>query len=103
VWARIKGKTENALLRMPFKAAYMFRPGVVQPLHGVQSKTAACRIIYSLATPLLPLLRRLMPGVIITTEQMGRAMLIVAKQGAPKRILENRDINAVAQGPRNSS
>src|SRR5260221_6263750 len=96
MWARIKGKTENALLQMPFKAAYMFRPGVVQPLHGVQSKTAAYRIVYSLTKPLLPLLRRLMPGVIITTEQMGRAMLIVAKRGAPKRILENRDISAVA-------
>jgi len=65
---------ENALLRMPFKAAYMFRPGVVQPLHGVQSKTAAYRILYSIAKPLLPLLRRLMPGLIITTEQMGRAI-----------------------------
>jgi uncharacterized protein YbjT (DUF2867 family) len=96
MWARVKGKTENALLRMPFKAAYMFRPGVVQPLHGVQSKTAAYRIIYSLAKPVLPWLRRVMPGVIITTEQMGRAMLIVAKRGAAKRILENRDINAVA-------
>ena len=96
MWARVKGKTENALLRMPFKAAYMFRPGVVQPLHGVQSKTAAYRMLYSIAKPLLPLLRRLMPGLIITTEQMGRAMLIVAKHGTSKRILENRDINAVA-------
>jgi uncharacterized protein YbjT (DUF2867 family) len=97
MWARIKGKTENALLRMPFKGAYMFRPGVIQPLHGVQSRTAAYRILYSLTRPLLPLLRRVMPNLIITTEQMGRAMLNVARNGAPKRILENRDIRAAAE------
>jgi uncharacterized protein YbjT (DUF2867 family) len=96
MWARVKGKTENALLRLPFTAAYMFRPGAIQPLHGVRSKTAAYRVLYSLTKPLLPILRRAMPGLIVTTEQMGRAMLIVAKQGAPKRILESRDISAIA-------
>jgi uncharacterized protein YbjT (DUF2867 family) len=96
MWARVKGKTENALLRVPFKAAYMFRPGAIQPLHGVRSKTAAYRVLYSLTKPLLPILRRAALGLIVTTEQMGRAMLIVAKQGAPKRILESRDISAIA-------
>ena len=98
MWARVKGKTENALLRLPFKAAYMFRPEAIQPLHGVRSKTAAYRVLYSLTKPFLPILRRAMPGLIVTTEQVGRAMLVVAKQGASKRILESRDISAVARG-----
>jgi len=96
MWARVKGRTENALLRLPFKAAYMFRPGVIQPLHGITSKTAAYRLLYSITEPLLPLLRRLLPGLILTTEQIGRAMLTAARQGAPKRVLESRDISALA-------
>ena len=96
MWARVKGKTENALLRLPFKAAYMFRPGAIQPLHGVRSKTAAYRVLYSLTAPLLPVLRRIIPGLILTTDQIGRAMLVVARRGAPKPILESRDISALA-------
>ena len=98
MWARVKGRTENALLRLPFKAAYMFRPGAIEPLHGIRSKTPAYQIFYTLFKPLLPLLRRAFPGLITTTEQLGRAMLIAAKQGAPKRILESRDIIALAPG-----
>jgi len=94
MWARVKARPRT--VRLPFKAAYMFRPGAIQPLHGVRSKTAAYRVLYSLTKPLLPILRRAAPGLIVTTEQMGRAMLIVAKQGAPKRILESRDISAIA-------
>jgi uncharacterized protein YbjT (DUF2867 family) len=96
MWARVKGKTENALVRLPFKVAFMFRPGFIQPLHGVRSKTASYRILYSLMKPLLPLLRWAMPGSILTTEQIGRAMIVVAKSGAPKQILEARDISAIA-------
>jgi uncharacterized protein YbjT (DUF2867 family) len=95
MWARVKGRTENALLRLPFKAAYMFRPGVIEPLHGVRSKTPAYRIGYALVGPLLPLLRRTFPNSILTTEQIGLAMLSVAKHGAQKRILESKDIRAV--------
>jgi hypothetical protein len=91
-WARVKGKTENALLRLPFRAAYMFRPGVIQPLHGIQSKTPSYRIIYVLAKPLFPLVKLLFPNFITTTEDLGRAMIRVAKDGFPKTILENRDI-----------
>jgi hypothetical protein len=54
------------------------------------------RVLHSLAKPLPPILRQAMPGLIVTTEQMGRAMLIVAKQDAPKRILESRDISTTA-------
>jgi uncharacterized protein YbjT (DUF2867 family) len=95
MWARVKGKTENALFRLPFQAAYMFRPGFIQPLHGVRSKTALYRVFYALIKPLTPLLRVALPNFILTTEEMGRAMLAVAKRGAPKRILESRDIRAV--------
>src|SRR5208283_5284333 len=96
MWARVKGKTENALLRLPFKAAYMFRPGIIQPLHRARSKTAAYRVLYGLAKPVLPILRWAFPNQVLTTEQIGRAMLAVARRGAPKRILETRDINAVS-------
>lgn len=96
MWARVKGKTENAILRLPFKAAYVFRPGVVQPVHGARSRTTAYRVLYALTTPLLPLLRRLMPGYILTTEQFGRAMLAVVRHGAPQRVLESKDIFALA-------
>jgi uncharacterized protein YbjT (DUF2867 family) len=94
-WARIKGKTENAILRLPFKGAYVFRPGVIQPLHGIRSRTTAYNVAYVVLGPLIPLLRWAMPGQILTTEQIGRAMLKVARSGAPKRVLESKDINAL--------
>jgi len=96
MWARVKGRTENALQKLPFQAAYMFRPGVIEPMHGIRSRTAAYRVLYKLAKPLLPALRWAFPGSILTTEQIGRAMLEVARNGAPKRILESKDINASA-------
>jgi uncharacterized protein YbjT (DUF2867 family) len=97
MWARVKGKTENALLRLPFKGAYMLRPGVIQPLHGIQSKTQSYRVLYTLTKPLLPILRRAMPRYILTTEQIGRAMIVLAERGGPKHVLESRDIYAVAR------
>lgn len=96
MWARVKGRTENALMRLPFKAAYMFRPGFIQPLHAIRSRTTAYRVFYVLTKPVLPMLRWAFPDHILTTEQIGRAMLAVARQGAPKRILESRDIRAMA-------
>ncbi|MEO8660662.1 MAG: NAD-dependent epimerase/dehydratase family protein [Bryobacteraceae bacterium] len=97
MWARVKGRTENALLRLPFKAAYMFRPGVIQPVLGVISKTASYRLLYGVAKPILPLLRRAFPNYILTTQEIGRAMLTVAQHGAPKQILEAPDIRAILQ------
>ena len=94
MWARVKGQTENALLALEFKAV-MFRPGVIVPMHGIVSKTRLYRVFYALARPILPLLRAGFPQLVTTTEQVGRAMLRVAKQGAPKPILETRDINAL--------
>jgi uncharacterized protein YbjT (DUF2867 family) len=95
MWARIKGKTENAVMRLPLKAAYMFRPGIIQPLHGARSKTASYHLIYTLAKPLLSGLRRAFPNAILTTEEIGRAMLIVARGGAPVQILEVIDIRSL--------
>ena len=97
MWARIKGRTENELLRLPFKAAYMFRPGLIQPLHGIRSKTRAYRLFYMLTSPLLPLLRKMLPDRILTTEQIGRAMLAVVRSGPPKSVLESPDIRAAAR------
>jgi uncharacterized protein YbjT (DUF2867 family) len=96
MWARVKGKTENALLRLPFQAAYMFRPGFIQPLDGIQSKTPWYRLFYTLTAPVLPLLRRLFPNQILTTQQIGRAMLHVAKNRAPRPILEASDIRSAS-------
>ena len=93
MWARVKGRTENALLCLPFKAAYMFRPAAIQPLHCIKSKTASYRIGYALAKPIFPLLKLLFPNYVTTTEHLGRAMLRVAPHGFAKRILEARDIN----------
>ena len=94
MWARIKGKTENALLRLPFAAAYMFRPGIIQPLYGARSKTALYRVFYTLGKPLLPLLLLTFPDYVLTTQQIGQSMLTVARHGYPKKILEAKDIRA---------
>jgi uncharacterized protein YbjT (DUF2867 family) len=99
MWARVKGQTENALLALPFKAAYMFRPGAIVPLHGIKSKTKIYRISYAVIGPLLPLLRAAFPKYVTTTEQMGRAMIHAAKHGAPKSVLENSDIDELARLP----
>ena len=95
MWARVKGETENALLAMGFKAAYMFRPGVIVPLHGITSKTKLYRGMYAVMRPVLPLLLRWFPQAVTTTEQVGRAMLAVAKHGYAKPVLEARDISKV--------
>jgi uncharacterized protein YbjT (DUF2867 family) len=94
-WARVKGRTENELFQLPFKAAYAFRPAYIQPLSGIVPKTAWLRALYGVAAPLYPLWRLLFPKFVTTTTQVGRAMIHVAREGAPKRVLENRDINAL--------
>jgi uncharacterized protein YbjT (DUF2867 family) len=97
MWARVKGRTENALLALPFKAAYMFRPGLIQPLHGIVSRTRGYRVFYIVARPFLPVLKAISPGSITSTERLGRAMIQAARAGAPKRFLNTRDINALAK------
>jgi uncharacterized protein YbjT (DUF2867 family) len=92
MWARVKGKTENELLRLPLRA-YMFRPGYIQPLGGIKSKTRVYRVFYQIMAPIYPVLKRLTPNLVTTNEMVGRAMIEVAIQGYPSRILEVRDIN----------
>jgi uncharacterized protein YbjT (DUF2867 family) len=95
MWARVKGQTENALLRLPFRAAFMLRPGYIQPLRGIRSKTKFYRVFYAAVAPLYPLWEFLLPKYVTTTERVARAMLAIAKNGYPKRILENSDIKAI--------
>jgi NAD(P)H-binding len=97
MWARVKGKTENALLQMPFKAVYAFRPAYIQPLHGIRTKTKWYGAIYAMIGPLYPVWKLLFPKYVTTTECVGRAMLKVAKQGAPKRVLESQDIGSICR------
>ncbi|QEM70128.1 epimerase [Geobacter sp. FeAm09] len=96
MWARVRGRLENALMRLPFRGVYIFRPGAIQPLHGIESKTKSYRLLYRLLGPVLPLLRRAFPGRITTTERIGRAMLRVARYGADRQILESRDLETLA-------
>lgn len=95
MWERVRGKTENALLKLPFRGVYIFRPGMIQPMDGIKSKTAAYRIFYSLTKPLLPLLRAALPKHVLSTRQMGQAMLAVVRGGARKRVLESADISEI--------
>jgi uncharacterized protein YbjT (DUF2867 family) len=96
MWQRVRGKTENALLKLPFRGVYIFRPGMIQPV-GVKSKTTAYRWFYTLTKPLLPLLRAMLPDQILSTPQVGQAMLAAVRNGAQKRVLESPDINALSK------
>jgi uncharacterized protein YbjT (DUF2867 family) len=93
MWARVKGRTENAILALPFKAAFMFRPGFIQPVNGVRSKTAWYQLAYDIIGPISPLLMRIAPTQVTTTARLGRAMIRVAEDGYTTRILYPRDIN----------
>ncbi|PTA72735.1 MULTISPECIES: NAD(P)H-binding protein [unclassified Stenotrophomonas] len=82
-WARVKGNTESALFNIPFRAVYVFRPLVIQPLHGARSKNTPLRLFYQVTSPALSLLRWLKPRAVLTTETMGQAMLNVTRLGVP--------------------
>lgn len=102
MWARVKGKTENDLLAMPFKAAFMFRPGYIQPLRGVRSKTPIYQAIYNVAGLLYPLFRRIIPKYVTTTVNVGLAMIEVASNGYLHAIVPTSEINAIAAGAASS-
>ena len=95
MWARVKGRTENALLKMPFKAAYMFRPGLILPMKGIKSKTGWYNAAYVVLRPFFPLMRK--SASVTDTIRVGKAMINVALHGSDKKHLENRDINVVAE------
>ncbi|MCI4322838.1 MAG: NAD(P)H-binding protein [Thermoplasmata archaeon] len=97
MWARVKGRTENALLRMPFRAAYMFRPGVIRARHGIRSRSTTYRVLYAVLLPVVLLAAAVAPSAITSTEQVGRAMIHAAGRGAPKPLLGTRDINELAR------
>ncbi len=99
MWERVRGRTENALLKLPFRGVYIFRPGMIQPLDGIKSKTPAYRVFYTLTKPLLPLLRAALPAYVLSTRQVGQAMLSVVRHGAPRRVLESADIALIGKQP----
>ena len=96
MWARVKGKTENELLKMPFKSAYMFRPGYIHPMKGIKSKTRLYNALYVVFKPLYPILNFLFPKYVTTTVNTGKAMISAAITGYEKKHLENEDINKLA-------
>jgi len=94
MWAQVKGRTEEALLAL-FPSAYMIRLGALRPMHGEVSKTRWTRISYALFRPFLPLLQAIAPGAVISTDELSRAMIRAAREGAPKRVLEMHDLRAL--------
>ena len=94
MWAQVKKRTEDALLGL-FPSAYMFRLGALRAMHGEVSKTRWTRIVYAAFRTLWPLVRVISPGAMISTEELGRAMIRAARDGTPKRVLENRDLRAL--------
>lgn len=95
MWARVKGKTENALLALPFKAAYMLRPAYIQPMKGIRSRTRIYNIFYTILKPLYPILKAF-PKIVTNTEKVGKAMIKIVLMNYDKKVLENIDINRLA-------
>lgn len=98
MWARVKGRTENVLLALGFRSAVMLRPGMIQPVEGARSGTRWYRLLYAALAPLMPVLRRLFPGQIVTTAELGRAMLAAVRSGDAQAVLEPPDIARLARG-----
>jgi uncharacterized protein YbjT (DUF2867 family) len=97
MWARVKGRTENALLQLPFRAVYLFRPGMIEAVDGVRPSGTLYRRAYVVLGPLIALARRLFPNQVVTTAEVGRAMLRVAHEGYPRSVLERGDIGERAR------
>jgi uncharacterized protein YbjT (DUF2867 family) len=96
MWARVKKRTEDELALMPWKHVFVFRPGMIRPLHGIRSRTRMYNVLYPLLWPFIQIARVVAPGSVTSTERVGRAMLHVARDGYRERIMTNRDINAAA-------
>jgi uncharacterized protein YbjT (DUF2867 family) len=94
MWAQVKKRTEDALLAV-FPSAYMVRLGALRPMHGEVSQTRWTRIGYAVLRPFWPVVLAIAPGAVISTEELGRAMIRAARQGAPKRVLETPDLRAL--------
>lgn len=93
MWARVKGKTENDLLKVPFKATYMFRPGYIQPTKGLKNSYK----IYKVLGPFYPLWKILFPKYVCTLKEIGLAMINIVLSGSDLKVLECKDIRFMAQ------
>jgi len=102
IWARVKGETERALMALGFKSAYMFRPGYIQPLHGIESKTKLYQRLYAVLSPMYPVTVKLLRRYVISTEELGRAMIRVGREGASKQVLETPDLVRILRESQNS-
>jgi uncharacterized protein YbjT (DUF2867 family) len=103
MWARVKGRSENAVLNMGFRDSVVFRPAYIQPMKGVTSRTQLYRYLYMIAAPLYPLLKRVIPKSVTTTEAIGRAMIYFAASGeAPGPILDSEGINTMSDAFENT-
>ena len=95
MWARVKGRTENNLLKLPFKSVYMLRPGFIQPKKGIRSRTPLYNVIYVILWPFYPLLKG-MKKYVTSTDRLGRAMIRLGSEGWRNQILEQIDLNELA-------
>jgi uncharacterized protein YbjT (DUF2867 family) len=91
-WARVKGKTENDLMRLPFRQVFAFRPGFIKPIPGLMHTHG----FYKYITWLFPLGRALYPSGFCTLQELALAMIRVVKQGYERKIIEGRDIIRLA-------
>jgi uncharacterized protein YbjT (DUF2867 family) len=96
MWARVKKRTENDLRAMQFKAVYIFRPGFIEPLDGIRSRTKLYNVLYPVLYPVMLLMKAIAPRSITDTRRIGRAMLNIARRGYPQNILGNAEINAAS-------
>ena len=94
LFARVKGKTENELAKMPFKQLYIVRAGAIQPIH----KNPRAPFIYKLLLPLFPLMKMLAPSKVITSVELARVMLFISKKGYNKRTIENKELLEIHSG-----
>jgi hypothetical protein len=92
MWARVKGKTENDLMKLPFKGTYMFRPGYIQPIAGLKNAYK----IYKFTGPLYPIWNTFFPKYVCTLEQLGLAMINSVLKGSDLQVLEVKDIRKLA-------
>jgi uncharacterized protein YbjT (DUF2867 family) len=97
MWAQVKGRTEAALLGL-FRNAYMVRLGLLRPVHGEVSRTRWARVLYAVLRPLAPVIQALAPGMVITSDELGRAMIRAAREHPPTHVLEMRDLQSLARG-----
>jgi hypothetical protein len=92
MWARVKGKTENDLINYGFRQAYMFRPGVILPLRGIKSKTKSYQFMYDYFMWLVKLIKVIAPNSVVSTTQIGLAMINSMSNGYDKKVLRPKDI-----------